>query len=97
MVSHDASGNALVSWSPPVDPGGTSVRYDTLRSSAPNDFVGAAVCLETGGSDTSSMDATTAAPGIFFYLARAVNDCPSGQGVIGMLPNGQPMPARSCP
>ena len=97
LVSRDASGNALVSWSPPLDSGGTSVRYDTLRSSAPNDFVAATECVETGGSDTSTTDAAPAAPGIFFYLTRAVNDCPSGQGVIGMMPNGQPRPARSCP
>jgi hypothetical protein len=97
LVSRDASGAALVSWSPPLDPGGVAVRYDTLRSPASSDFVGAAQCVETGGSDTSTLDTVPTAPGIFCYLARAVNDCPVGQGVIGMQPNGQPMPARTCP
>jgi len=96
MVSADASGT-LVRWSPPADPGGIAVRYDTLRSSAANDFVGPAQCLETSSSDTTTLDISPATTGIFYYLTRAVNDCPSGQGVIGRLPGGQPMPARSCP
>lgn len=97
LVTRDGSGAGLVTWSPPLDPGGTFVRYDTLRSPAVSDFVGAAVCLETGGSDTSSVDTVPTAPGVFYYLVRAVNDCPSGQGTLGSLPNGQPRPGRSCP
>ena len=97
MVSRDGSGAAHLAWSPPTDPGGAVVRYDTLRSSAPNDFTGSAVCIETGGADTSSIDTVPQAPGIFYYLVRAVNDCPSGQGSIGDLPNGQPRPGRACP
>jgi len=97
MVSPGGSGAAHLTWSPPADPGGAAVRYDTLRSSAPNDFTVSAVCVETGGVDTISIDTLPPAPGMFYYLVRVVNDCPSGQGSIGALPNGLPRPGRDCP
>ena len=96
-VARDISGAAVVTWAAPLDAGGSFVVYDTLRSPSPDDFLGAASCLETAGADTTSVDTTPASPGAVFYLVRAVNDCPAGQGPLGSMPNGQPRPGRSCP
>jgi len=88
-----------LSWSAPLLPGGTSMLYDTLRSSTPTNFTTSATCVETNdGANTVASDATALAPGgVFFYLVRAENSCPSGQGVLGRNHAGTPTPGRTCP
>ena len=66
-------------WQEPLDIGGTSVVYDTLRSTDSSDFTIPAVCVETDGLDRITSDATTPAPGgIVYYLIRVENECPDG-------------------
>jgi hypothetical protein len=88
-----------LSWSAPLLPGGTSVLYDTLRSTTPTNFTTSATCVETNdGANTVASDATALSPGgVFFYLVRAENSCPSGQGVLGRNHAGTPTPGRTCP
>jgi hypothetical protein len=77
------------------------VRYDTLRSAAPDDFEAGATCVESDdASDTSASDAgLPAIGGIFFYLIRAENSCPGalGTGPLGYTSSGVPRHGRACP
>jgi len=85
-------------WSPPAEPGGTSLLYDTLRSGTPADFVAAAICLDTDIAATSSGDAAAPAVGkAFFYQIRAQNGCGPDNGSLGAGSNGVPRTGRSCP
>jgi hypothetical protein len=88
-----------LTWSAPADPGGITVAYDTLRSEAAGDFGAAAVCVETDdSSNRSSVDAAVPADGgVFFYLVRAENACPAGQGSLGARSDGTPRAGRTCP
>jgi hypothetical protein len=88
-----------LSWSPPAAPGGTAIGYDTLRSTSAGSFTGVAACIESGdGSDTSASDvAAPPSKGAFFYLVRAENACPMGQGTLGTASNGTPRLGRNCP
>jgi hypothetical protein len=87
------------SWAPPASLGGLAVVYDALRSADPANFVGAATCVESNdGSNTTATDASAPAVGTgFFYLVRAENTCPSGQGLLGTNSSGTPIAGRSCP
>jgi N-acetylneuraminic acid mutarotase len=77
-----------ISWSP-ASPGGTTVLYDTLRSDRAGDFVSAGTCVESGGADLSSIDATLPPPGeVFHYFVRPRNAC-------GASPSARA--ALSCP
>jgi hypothetical protein len=94
------SGVTTLTWGPPAAPGGTapSLRYDTLRTGVPSDFTAPAECLESSGTDTATPDAQSPAPGgVYFYLVRAVNACPSGTGTLGTKTGGAERPGRSCP
>lgn len=90
-----------ITWTEPAGPGGTATatRYDTLRSGDPSDFAGTFLCVESGdGSDTQADDGETPAPGgAFFYLVRAENDCPAGQGTPGIGAGGGERSAGECP
>ena len=102
LLEHDSlTGITTLAWTQPASLGATSVRYDALRSSAPNDFQSGATCSE---SDDAS-DATYLEPdspslqGFFFYLIRAENACPlaAGVGPLGFSSSGMPISGRSCP
>jgi hypothetical protein len=88
-----------LAWATPLDPGGSVVVYDTLRSPHAGDFLGDAVCIESDdGADESAVDPDD--PGIhsaFFYLVRAGNDCPDGDGSLGEGSHGGPRQGVSCP
>jgi hypothetical protein len=73
--------------------------YDTLRSASPGDFTAGAVCVQSdSGPGTSSSDTAVPPPGgIFFYLVRAQDSCPAGQGPLGADSNGVVIPGRACP
>jgi hypothetical protein len=90
---------ATITWTEPAVTGGAQpVLYDTLRSSSPGDFTSAA-CIETDdGTDGQSNDpAIPAASFGFYYLVRAGNACPAGEGPLG--PNGSHAQrfATACP
>jgi len=71
--------------------------YDTLRATAPSDFL-SATCMETSdGSNTTASDPLPSPGQRFFYLTRAKNACPQGVGSFGTDSQGASRPARSCP
>ncbi|HET6373262.1 MAG TPA: LamG-like jellyroll fold domain-containing protein, partial [Candidatus Polarisedimenticolia bacterium] len=86
-------------WLPPTVMGGAAVSYDLLSSGDHTDFVTSALCVETSdGTDTTAIDAAIPAEGsAIYYLVRAGNTCPLGQGVLGRDSEGTPMPGRTCP
>ncbi len=90
--------NATLSWTPPAAPGAAADLYDVIRSDTPGGFQASGTCVATDTSGTSARDAAMpAAGGAFFYLVRAQDACPIGQGSVGTSSNGTPVAARSCP
>jgi hypothetical protein len=72
--------------------------YDVLRSEAAADFESGAVCIVADGVDQQAADATAPPSGAaIFYLVRAENGCPDGQGPLGTDSEGTPRLGRSCP
>ena len=99
-LDHDSlTDSTTIAWSTPDQPGATSVRYDTLRSTDAVDFVSKTICLESDdGTDTSATDDSLLLPGqLIFYLVRAENDCPSGSGSLGQDSDGVPRNGIDCP
>jgi hypothetical protein len=93
-----AGGLTTLSWLPPLLPGSTAPRYDTIRSSSAGDFVTGASCVETNGNDTVSTDTDAGAPGaLTYYLVRAEDDCTLGAGPLGEKSDHVQRAARSCP
>src|SRR5262249_5843694 len=92
---------ATLAWSAPSFVGGTTVVYDTIRTTSASDFAGAATCVESGdGTDTVATDLEVPSPGaVVYYLVRARNACPGamGLGSPGTQSDGTPRAARSCP
>ena len=88
-------------WSATVNPGSTSVVYDTLRSGDPADFTtdSGAECLESDdGADTQATDFGIPVTGsVRHYLVRAQNDCPAGLGTLGTDHLGAERAGRACP
>jgi hypothetical protein len=79
-----------------VPGGGLVVTYDTLRASDASDFVGGTLCLESGETDISTVDADILAPGaVAYYLVRVDNDCPA-TGNTGSSSAGVPRAATTC-
>lgn len=91
------NGNQLttVSWTAPDDLGGATVLYDTIRSTAPDDFGQQATCVESDdGADTVADDPTLPNAGeVFFYLVRAENAC---GGEAGVSSTGEARIVRDC-
>jgi hypothetical protein len=86
-------------WDPPLDAGGltSALVYDTLRATAPSDFL-SATCLETSdGPNTVAGDPLPSPGQRFFYLGRAKNACPQGIGSFGTDSHGATRVTRSCP
>jgi subtilisin family serine protease len=78
--------------------GGASSTYDLLRSGSPQEFVAGTTCVVTHTSGTVASDSATPAPGArFYYLVRAANACPVGQGSLGSTSAGVARAGRSCP
>jgi N-acetylneuraminic acid mutarotase len=89
--------NALA-WSPPSNPGSTNLGYDAIRSSVAGDFVDGAVCVATNTAGQSAIDDAAPSPGqVFFYLVRADDGCPGGEGPLGTDSSGVTRVGRSCP
>jgi len=90
---------ARISWIPPAHPGAVFFTYEAIRSTDPGDFVAPAACL--GFADPTQPECTDAsdpAPGTaFYYIVRAKNGCPRGEGDMGVGSDGRPRAGRSCP
>ena len=85
-------------WSPATEPGAAAVTYELLRGSGANNFVTGTACIGVGSAEPRATDPTLPVLGdVLYYLARAVNDCPGGDGSVGQSSAGEPRPARSCP
>jgi hypothetical protein len=98
-LSKDAgSGETVIEWFPPRNEGATLLYYDTLRSEFPDDFLGPATCVETrDAKDLQARDSDTPDPGFcYYYLIRAWNDCPDGEGPLGEYTGGT-REGRYCP
>ncbi len=97
-LSHDqAGGVTTLAWSPPGQPGATSVTYDTLSSGAAADFTSAAVCLDSGGTDTISLDSVAPPPDqVVFFVIEVENACPGGSNA-GRGSDGAARSVRTCP
>jgi hypothetical protein len=94
MVPDDVT----ISWTVPADPGATTWVYDLVRSANPNDFTSGAVCVATDISATTAADGSVPpVDGFLFYLARAQNSCPNGQGPLGFSSGGVLRTGRTCP
>jgi hypothetical protein len=99
-VTFGADG-ATLAWVEPLEPGASPgwVRYDVLRSPDASDFLTAPTCVESDdASDTEAFD--PAVPGIaecWFYLLRAENACPGGQGPLGNASTGSVRTGGDCP
>ncbi len=99
LLTHDKeTGETTLMWDPPADLGATFGLYDTIRSDSPSNFETDAVCVETDGSDTTSIDTDSPDVGSsFYYLTRAENTCPLGQGSLGTDSNGMERNGLNCP
>ena len=99
LMLTQAGGVTTLTWSPPLNTGCASPRYDTLRSRVADDFVVVAECVESDGTDTVSFDPDDTDADLHFYLVRCENDCPSplGEGLLGTDSSSAPRPGRLCP
>ena len=89
-------------WDPPASPGApvSTLVYDLLRSTTPGNYMSlGTACLESDdGPGTSATDGAVPAVGqAYFYLVRAQNACPLGQGSLGTDSGGNPRVGRACP
>ena len=98
-LAHDIlGGETTLSWAAPADPGGSSLVYDTLRSDPPDGFGFAGECVESDDGDNEAVEIATPAIGeVRFYLVRAQNDCPGGQGSLGSDSESVERPGIACP
>jgi hypothetical protein len=85
-----ADDRQTVSWLAPYFTGAApaTVRYDLVRAGDPSSFLDTGLCVECvawgEGPDPSAVDLQVPASGrVFYYLSRAVNDCPNGIGTLG--------------
>ena len=85
-------------WTAPAEGGATSLVYDLLLSNDPTDFVTSATCVASDAAATTAIDPLSPVPGAaFFYLARAQNACPKGDGSLGTRSDGTGRIGRTCP
>ncbi len=93
--------SATLDWVPPTDLGANSVNYEALRSSSPDDFILASLCLgDTDPGDLTNVDTDVPVIGsLYQYLIRATNDCPGAEGIgtIGSDSDDNQRPGAICP
>jgi hypothetical protein len=98
LVLERTGGTVLLSWQPPIDPGGTETRYDLLCALAPDDFVNDTSCLESDELDLQAEDGEDPPPaGVLHYLVRAESGCPEEPGNLGTASDGTPRSGIACP
>ena len=88
----EKSGGGHLSWSPPLEPGGTLPVYRVLRSASPDQFADA-TCLASDLAVTETHDAEVPA-GLFFYLIGVSNSCGDSYGTDS---SGQAREGGGCP
>jgi hypothetical protein len=90
--------NPALSWSAPANPGATTWVYDLIRADVKNNFTGGGSCILTNTTSTTQTTSQNPALGhAYYFLVRAENSCPAGQGSLGTYSNGAPRTARTCP
>jgi hypothetical protein len=100
LLTHDPAAEATtLRWQAPVLLGAVSVAYDTLVSGDPANFVADTLCVESDdGTDTEAATSSAPPPGAaHFYLVRAQNACPDGEGPLGRRSDGATRVGRTCP
>lgn len=98
LIHDQPTGWTVLTWDPPLQFGATSVVYDTLRSEFPFDFRGATCVESDDGLDLLSEDGDFLLEGmVYYYLVRAQNICPDGEGPLGGDWRDKPREGRSCP
>jgi subtilisin family serine protease len=90
MLAPNSLGTGLF-WSAPAEPGGL-LRYDVLRSAAPDDF-SSALCLASDSVAPAAFDGADPSPA-FYYLVRAENAC---GGNLGSTSDGTARQGPGCP
>ena len=97
LLDKDSHDRAILAWSVPAAPGGDALTYETIRSTAADDFLTAAVCLDVQDpTATTAVDREVPAPGgPFHYLVRAANAC--GVGSAGQASDASTQPIIACP
>jgi hypothetical protein len=97
LLDKGAQDRAILEWSAPAAPGGLALAYETIRSTEPDDFLTAAVCLGVlDPTATTAVDAAMPGPGHpFHYLVRATNAC--GVGPAAQGPDSSAQPVIVCP
>ncbi len=90
-----APGNNIT-WSPPANPGATTIAYDVLTSRVANDWgLFEATCVESDGIDAAASEPSIPLAGhAYYYLVRAEGPCGSN---LGADSNGVPRTGRNCP
>lgn len=73
------SSTTNLSWSAPLDPGGTNVLYDVIRSASASNFA-TATCIYANQVATGTSDAVAVIGG-YYYLVRAKNVCGENLGM----------------
>jgi hypothetical protein len=98
-VGKGGGNTADLIWSSPAQPGGSAGNFDALRSTNAGDFDAPATCLflDAPAVPACSDAADPGVGGVYFYLVRATNACPSGVGPLGAGSDGQPREGRTCP
>jgi hypothetical protein len=98
LTLRSVTGATELTFQPPPVPGASVFDYELIRSSAASDFLNATTC--PGAADPSEplrLDTALPASGAsFFYLVRARNACPNGEGPLGVSSSGEPH-AGACP
>ncbi|MCU0224991.1 MAG: FG-GAP-like repeat-containing protein [Acidobacteria bacterium] len=94
MLTRAPTGN--LTWSPPSNPGATTIQYDAMSSRKSDDWsIFEAMCIL---SDTTALTATEPSlppPGqAYYYLVRAEGPCGS---TMGTRSDGTPRIGRACP
>ena len=83
-------------WAAPDELGATTVTYDLVRSDAASAFDAGVVCVAQGAAVSAAEDLDDPAPGeIYFYVPRAVNECPS-VGSAGTRSDGSERDVMQC-
>ena len=81
LALSDVAGLTTLVWSPPAAPGATTITYDTLASTDPDNFLGPGCIEAADGSDTQAQDGTLPNSGdVVHYLIRVNNGCGSRIG-----------------
>lgn len=99
LTLDENGGTTDLSWNPPLNYGGVSVEYDTVRSSFAFDFVNTASCLlQPDPTQPVGQDGEVPATNrLYNYLIRATNACPGGDGSLGSDSDSQERPGKTCP